>query len=156
LSVPPSISSAGESSAAEASSVPTNTHSMIIRAKAGVLKPKTYVAGTLGPYCPTIEPHTVKEALSKPKWLQAMQHEYDALLKNNTWTLVDPPSRCKLIGCKWIFKTKYNADGTFQRHKARLVAKGFHQRAALDFNETLSSVIKPTTVRVILTLALSK
>jgi histone deacetylase 1/2 len=84
-----------------------------------------------------------------------MQQEYDALVNNSTLTLVDPPAGSNPIGCKWVLKYKFNVDGTFQRHKARLVAKGFNQRAGFDFNETFSPVIKPATVRVVLTIAFS-
>jgi len=41
------------------------------------------------------------------------------------------PSNCALMGCKWIFHVKRNADGSVDRFKARLVAKGFHQRPGL-------------------------
>jgi len=54
-----------------------------------------------------------------------MQDEYRALINNKTWTLTPLPLGASIIGCKWIFKNKYNANGTFQRHKARLVAKGY-------------------------------
>ena len=47
-----------------------------------------------------------------------MQDEYDALIKNGTWELIDPPLGCKPIGCKWIFRNKYKADGTLEKHKA--------------------------------------
>lgn len=66
------------------------------------------------------------------------------------------PLRRRAISCKWGFRVKRNADGSIQRHKVRLVAKGFHQQQGFDFDETFSIVIKPTTNRVILTLALSK
>lgn len=36
------------------------------------------------------------------------------------------------------------------------MAKGFNQVAGFDFNETFSPVIKPTTIRVVLTVALSQ
>ena len=42
------------------------------------------------------------------------------------------------------------------RFKARLVAKGFHQVHGFDFHETFSLVIKPITIRIVLTLALSR
>jgi len=50
---------------------------------------------------------------------------------------------------------KRKADGSLGRHKARLVAKGFHQQPGIDYGETYSSVIKLTTVRLILSLAIS-
>jgi len=79
-----------------------------------------------------------------------MTDEYDALINNNTWILTSLPSGGKVVGCKWVFKNKYNVDGSFQRHKARLVAKGFSQTASTDYNETCSPVVKPTTIRVVL------
>ena len=86
-----------------------------------------------------VEPTTSKQALADPKWKDAMQQEYDALLANQTWELVKLPSHRTPIGCKWVFIVKENADGTVNRYKARLVAKGFHQQKGFDIEETLSS-----------------
>ena len=55
-----------------------------------------------------------------------------------------------------MFKVKENFDGTINKYKARLVAKGFHQVAGFDFNETFSPVVKLTTIKVVLTIALAK
>ena len=91
---------------------------MVTCSKNGIFKPKVYLAET--------EPSTAKKAMLDPKWHQAMQAEYVALIKNNTWTLVPLPEGRNPIGCKWVFRIKYNSDGSINKYKARLVAKGFH------------------------------
>jgi histone deacetylase 1/2 len=84
-----------------------------------------------------------------------MKEEYTALLKNETWSLVPLPSNRESIGCKWVFRIKENPDGTINKYKARLVAKGYHQQPGYDYTETFSPVIKPVTIRIMLTLALT-
>lgn len=53
------------------------------------------------------------------------------------------------------FRIKENPDGSFKIFKARLVAKGFHKIHGLGFHETFSPVVKPITIRLILTIALT-
>lgn len=62
-----------------------------------------------------------------------MQSEFNALLQNNTWTLVPSSPDQHVIGFKWVFKVKQKADGSIERYKARLVAKGFHQEEGVDY-----------------------
>ena len=59
----------------------------------------------------------------------------------------------KIVGNKWVFRVKYNPDGSISKYKARLVAKGFHQTYGADFFETFSPVVKSCTIRIILSLA---
>lgn len=84
-----------------------------------------------------------------------MSSELDALMTNHTWDLVPKPPNHNIVGCKWIFRIKRNPDGTLNKYKARLVAKGFHQRPGVDYSETFSPVVKPATVRIVLSIALS-
>lgn len=72
-----------------------------------------------------------------------MKEEHDALLQNQTWSLVPVTSHMKIVGCKWVFRVKWNAKGSIDCHKARLVAKGFNQQAGLDFDEAFSLFVKP-------------
>jgi Reverse transcriptase (RNA-dependent DNA polymerase) len=88
-------------------------------------------------------------------WRDAMATELNALATNQTWTLVPPPPNQRVIGCKWVFKTKRNPDGSVERYKARLVAKGFHQEPGVDFEKTCSPVIRATTIRIILFIVVS-
>lgn len=77
-------------------------------------------------------------------------------MKNNTWQLVSYSKDMNIVSNKWMFQVTYNANGTIERYKARLVAKGFLQTPSLDYFETFSPVVKPTTIRLILTISLSK
>lgn len=84
-----------------------------------------------------------------------MKAEYNALMNNKTWTLVELPPHRKAISCKWVFMVKENPDGSINKYKVRPVAKGFHKKFGFDFNETFSPVVKPVTIRIVLTLALT-
>ena len=73
-----------------------------------------------------------------------------------TWTLAHLPPSNKALGCKWVYKTKYNADGSIERYKAWLVVLGNHQIEGEDYNETFTPVACMVTARCILTIAISK
>ncbi|RVW15617.1 Retrovirus-related Pol polyprotein from transposon RE2 [Vitis vinifera] len=85
----------------------------------------------------------------------AIDYEIQALQTNDTWVLVPCPTNHNVVGCRWIFKTKLQLDGSIEHHKARLGAQGFSQIHGLDFGDTFSPVVRPTTVRIILSLAVT-
>jgi histone deacetylase 1/2 len=132
--------------------IPPNDGGIITRSKNNIVKPIQKLNLHVRPSQP-VEPSTITQALRDPDWRFAMQNEFDALHRNNTWDLVSRSSAPNLVGCKWVFRIKRNPDGSIDRYKARLVAKGFHQRPGCDYTETFSPVVKPVTIRVILTLA---
>ena len=85
-----------------------------------------------------------------------MSTELTALIKHGTRDLVLPPSNCTLVGCKWVFRVKRHDDGSVDRLRARLVAKGYAQRPGIDYKETFSPVVKPTTIRTVLSIVVMK
>ena len=118
-----------------------------------IFKPKQLLPVSKYPLPPTIEPTNVSQAISQPHWREAMSNELTALMKHGTWDLVLPPSNCKPVGCKWVFQVKRNVDRSVDKFKACLVAKGYNQRPDVDYKENFSPVIKPTTIRVVLSIA---
>ncbi|GJU78698.1 retrovirus-related pol polyprotein from transposon RE1 [Tanacetum coccineum] len=100
------------------------------------------------------EPKGFKTAARDPKWFAAMCDEMNALKLNATWDLVHRPTNSNVVGSKWVFRTKFHADGTIDKFKARLVAKGFIQFSGLDYSATFSPIVKASTVRIILSLVM--
>ncbi|CAI7750598.1 unnamed protein product [Closterium sp. NIES-54] len=94
------------------------------------------------------EPATVEEALSgsqKEEWKAAMDAEFNSLIENEAWELVELPKGRRPISSKWVFKVKSGADGALERFKSRLVAKGFQQKEKVDFGEIFAPVVKLVT-----------
>ena len=79
-----------------------------------------------------MEPRHRHEAVKDPRWRAAMADEIQALERNKTWVLEDLPPAKKPISCKWVYRVKYNSDGTLQRFKARLVIRRDHQVEGFD------------------------
>ncbi|XP_074361424.1 uncharacterized protein LOC141701687 [Apium graveolens] len=134
------------------------SHVMVTRAKNGIRKPvqRLCLSATKHPLQmdETIEPTCYSQAVSHPQWRTTMDDEFNAFMRNGTWTLVPPNKTMNIVVCKWVFHIKRRADGSIERYKARLVAKGFNQKEGIDFGETFSPVVKPCTIRIILSIAL--
>lgn len=128
------------------------------RLQDGIRKEKRYTDGTIRYACllSNGEPSDLNDALESKDWRPAMDAEYEALLRNDTWHLVPPGKGRNVVDCKWVYKIKSKSDGSIDRYKARLVTKGFKQQYGIDYEDTFSPVVKAATIRVVLSLAVSK
>jgi len=101
------------------------------------------------------DPTSFEEAMRSAhssEWLEAMQDEMRSMDTNVVWDLVTISKEAKTVGCKWVYKTKYDSKGNVERFKARLVAKGFTQREGIHYNETFCPVSCKDSFRIIMAL----
>ncbi|KAK1603712.1 hypothetical protein QYE76_027385 [Lolium multiflorum] len=137
----------------------TNGHPMVTRLRDQTWKARKHTDGTvnyLAARADPTEPVYVAAALQQPRWKEAMDAEFSALQQNHMWRLVPFQRGLNIIDSRWVFKIKHRPDGSIDCYKARLVAKGFKQRHGIDYADTYSPVVKPTTIRVILSLAVTQ
>ncbi|XP_071685375.1 uncharacterized protein [Lolium perenne] len=130
----------------------------VTRASRGIVKPRQYTDGSVRWCLSSIseEPANLQSSFNDPNWKGAMNEEFDALMINNTWKLVLSRAGTNVIDCRWIYKVKRKSDGSIDRYKARLVAKGFKQRYGIDYEDTFSPVVKIATVRLVLSISVSR
>ena len=103
------------------------------------------------------EPATYQEAINHKTrakgWEKAFMVEYNALMKNNTWKLVERPENRQIVSSKWVPKHKRDQFGTITRLKGRVVARGFSQTYGVDYNETYAPVAKLASIRILFAIA---
>ncbi|GJW59836.1 ribonuclease H-like domain-containing protein [Tanacetum coccineum] len=126
---------------------------MVTHAQVGKIKPNPHFNFHTSYISPLPKSHSI--ALSDPNRRVAMYDEYNALVKNNTWILVQKPRNANVVRSMWLFKHKYH-DGSLSRYKARLVVNRRTQQVGIDCDDTFSLVVKPATIRTVLNLALSR
>ncbi|CAD6949432.1 unnamed protein product, partial [Tilletia controversa] len=103
-----------------------------------------------------LEPNTLKDAMRGTDWglwLEAMREEMSSHQEMGTWVLEELPSNRDVVGSRWVFKLKLDAQGVVSRYKARLVAQGFSQTLGVDYEETYAPVTRLITIRTLLALA---
>lgn len=81
-----------------------------------------------------------------------MHDEMKSMVNNDVWELVKLPRNCKVIGCKWILKTKKDSKGKIKRFKTSRVVNGFTQKEGNDFNETFSPVSTKDSFGIVMAL----
>ncbi|KAL0282352.1 UNVERIFIED_CONTAM: Retrovirus-related Pol polyprotein from transposon TNT 1-94 [Sesamum angustifolium] len=101
----------------------------------------------------TDEPKSYKQTVQDVRWQEAMTKKLKVLEQNHTWALESLPFSKKAIGSKWVYKMKYNSDGSIEQYKDHLVAKGYTQVEGFDYTETFAPIAKFTTVRTLLAVA---
>ncbi|KAK8951745.1 hypothetical protein KSP39_PZI003778 [Platanthera zijinensis] len=94
----------------------------------------------------TAAPATFEEATSDPKWISAMDEEWETIKQNQTWSLTELPPNKVPIGLKWLYKTKFNEKREFIKNKARLVVKGYSQIPGEDYTDTFAPVARMDTI----------
>ena len=76
-----------------------------------------------------MEPHSYEEAVWDPvyerQWREAIEEELLNLRSYTVWIIESLPQGRRPVGCKWVFKIKYDEKGSITQFKARLVAQGF-------------------------------
>lgn len=83
-----------------------------------------------------------KEIISNPFWQNAMVKEFITLYQTHTWDLVSLPPGKHMTGCHWVYKIKFNSDGSVEPYRVKLVIKGCLQKYGMDYEETFSHVAK--------------
>jgi hypothetical protein len=97
------------------------------------------------------EPECYEEAMqvdTKMKWEKDMKEEMDSLENNQTWDLVQFPTRKRELQNKWVYKLN-EEDGGEKGYKVGLVVKGFAQNKGIDFDEIFSPIVKMNSIRTI-------
>jgi hypothetical protein len=100
-------------------------------------------------YISCVEPQKVFEVLEDPDWVEAMHEELNNFERNKVWSLVEKPKDCRnVIGTKWIFMNKQDANGIVVRNKARLVGQGYSQIEGIDYGETFAPMARLESIRI--------
>ncbi|PKU76544.1 Retrovirus-related Pol polyprotein from transposon TNT 1-94 [Dendrobium catenatum] len=128
---------------------------MQTRSKSGIHKPKQ-IFTLISQANEHVTPTNYKQASKHDHWKEAMRTEFNALINQNTWTLVPLPPNKRTLGCRWTYKIKLLPSGQIDRYKPRLVALGYDQQFGETYTETFSPVAKMTTFRMLLKLAVNR
>ena len=97
-------------------------------------------------------PKSTEEAIKDKKWYEAVKTEYNSLVENNFWDLVDN-HEIKAIGSRWQFVLKRGTSREIVRYKAILVAEDLSQVPGRDYSENCSPTARLSTIRILISYA---
>ena len=103
-----------------------------------------------------LEPSSLADARCQPDWSdweRAIEEELATVRDAGTWILVEPPAGANIVGLKWVFRVKKDADRNVIQKKARLVTQGFSQVPGVDYFNTFMPVARLASIRTIMALA---
>lgn len=103
-----------------------------------------------------VTPDDIKGRPDEKLWIATMNDEIVSLNENITWSLVPRPQSQVPIKCRWIFKTKHTAEGKLDKYKALLAANGCTQRYGLDYKETFAPVVRYSSIRILVAIAVTR
>ena len=103
-----------------------------------------------------LEPSSLADARRQPDWSdweRAIEEELAMVRDAGTWILVEPPAGANIVGSKWVFRVKKDADRNVIRKKAHLVTQGFSQVPGVDYFNTFMPVARLASIHTIMALA---
>nr|GEV59982.1 ribonuclease H-like domain-containing protein [Tanacetum cinerariifolium] len=86
---------------------------MVTKSQSGIVKPIERLSFHTSSLSPILKSLFI--ALKDPYWCNAMYDEYNALVKNGTWTLVSRSSDVNLVRPMWLFKHKFHAGDSLHK-----------------------------------------
>ena len=103
----------------------------------------------------SVEIHSTsfEEALQKPILVDAMVEEYDSIIKKSVWEVVPRPKGKSVVGSRWIYKVKQEANGSVEKHKEKFLAKGFSQVEGIYYDDTFAPVARYSSISSMLALS---
>ena len=103
--------------------------------------------------CIVTNPSYFEEAMEDPTGVDVMVEEYDLIIRNSAWEIVPRPEGKSMVGSRWIYKVKQDADGSVEKYKARFFAWGFSQVEGINYEETFAPVARYSSIWTILALS---
>jgi len=70
------------------------------------------------------EPTTFEQSTDQQVWRDAMQEEYDSIVRNDVWEVVPRLEGKSVVTSRWLYKIKYAIDGSIEKHNGEKILSG--------------------------------